>query len=80
MPAPATINRGNRVERGLHQPSLRVLRSIADALNLSSDTLLSQAGMTAGKDGADDAGSRTGAAILNDADLGAEERDALLRV
>jgi transcriptional regulator with XRE-family HTH domain len=35
----------SQVERGLHQPSLRVLRSIADALNLSSDTLLSQAGM-----------------------------------
>jgi transcriptional regulator with XRE-family HTH domain len=42
----------SQVERGLHQPSLRVLRSIADALNLSSDTLLWQAGM-AGKESAD---------------------------
>ena len=41
----------SQVERGLHQPSLRVLRSIADALNLSADTLLSQAGM-AGKENA----------------------------
>jgi transcriptional regulator with XRE-family HTH domain len=50
----------SQVERGLHQPSLRVLRSIADALNLSSDTLLSQAGM-AGKASADGTGSGPGA-------------------
>ena len=49
----------SQVERGLHQPSLRVLRSIADALNLSSDTLLSQAGM-AGKEGPDGRGSGPG--------------------
>jgi transcriptional regulator with XRE-family HTH domain len=59
----------SQVERGLHQPSLRVLRSIADALNLSSDTLLSQAGMAAGRESTDGrssgpgpgAGSGTGA-------------------
>ena len=83
------------VERGLHQPSLRVLRSIADALNLSADTLLSQAGM-AGKEGADGTGSGPGggtgaaseagagasteAAILRDPDLGPQERETLLRV
>jgi transcriptional regulator with XRE-family HTH domain len=70
----------SQVERGLHQPSLRVLRSIADALNLSADSLLSQAGMTAAKNGADDAGSRTEAAILSDPDLGSEERETLLHV
>jgi transcriptional regulator with XRE-family HTH domain len=69
----------SQVERGLHQPSLRVLRSIADALNLSSDTLLNQAGMT-GKDGAQASGSGTEAAILSDPDLGPEERETLLRV
>jgi transcriptional regulator with XRE-family HTH domain len=69
----------SQVERGLHQPSLRVLRSIADALNLSADTLLNQAGM-AGKDGATAPGSTTEAAIMSDPDLGPEERDALLRV
>jgi transcriptional regulator with XRE-family HTH domain len=85
----------SQVERGLHQPSLRVLRSIADALNLSADTLLSQAGM-AGKEGADGTGSGPGAgtgaaseagagasteaAILRDPDLGPQERETLLRV
>ena len=34
----------SQVERGLHQPSLKVLHSIADALQLSTEQLLSQAG------------------------------------
>jgi transcriptional regulator with XRE-family HTH domain len=86
----------SQVERGLHQPSLRVLRSIADALNLSSDTLLSQAGMAAGRESPDGRGSGPGsgagsgaasgaeagteAAILHDPELGPEERETLLRV
>lgn len=35
----------SQVERGLHQPSVRVLRAISDALNLSAETLLAQAGL-----------------------------------
>src|SRR6201985_2830146 len=71
----------SQVERGLHQPSLRVLRSIADALNLSADTLLAQAGMAgAGNGGEAPAGSRTEAAIRNDPELGPEEKETLLRV
>ena len=79
----------SQVERGLHQPSLRVLRSIADALNLSADTLLSQAGMAgkedaggtqAGPGSGTGAGSGTEAAILRDPDLGPQERETLLRV
>ena len=86
----------SQVERGLHQPSLRVLRSIADALNLSSDTLLSQAGMAGGRESPDGRGSGPGsgagsgaasgaeagteAAILHDPELGPEERETLLRV
>src|SRR5829696_5610529 len=34
----------SQVERGLHQPSLKVLQSIAEALQLSTDQLLSEAG------------------------------------
>lgn len=34
----------SQVERGLHQPSLKVLRSIAEALGISSQELLKQAG------------------------------------
>lgn len=33
------------VERGMHQPSERVLKLIAQALNISAETLLIQAGL-----------------------------------
>jgi len=35
----------SQVERGLHQPSIRALKAISDALNLSAETLLTQAGL-----------------------------------
>src|SRR5260370_9131329 len=38
----------SQVERGLHHPSVRVLRAISDALNLSAKTLLTQAGLIDG--------------------------------
>jgi len=46
----------SQVERGLHQPSVRVLKAISDALNLSAETMLTQAGLidamaTTGADG-----------------------------
>jgi transcriptional regulator with XRE-family HTH domain len=71
----------SQVERGLHQPSLRVLQAIAEALNIPADTLLAEAGV--GSAAADHpAGARGGteAAIRNDPDLTAEEREALLRI
>ena len=35
----------SQIERGLHEPSVRVLRAIATALNVSAETLLAQAGL-----------------------------------
>jgi len=76
----------SQVERGLHQPSLKVLRSIADALELSTEQLLIQAGWTsAGREGAraPHDGSTVGdteEAIRNDPRLTPEQRTALLRV
>ena len=35
----------SQVERGLHEPSVRVLKAISDALNVSAETLLAQAGL-----------------------------------
>jgi transcriptional regulator with XRE-family HTH domain len=75
----------SQIERGLHQPSIRVLRAIAEALNLSADTLLAQAGL---RSAAANAVARTAtgesvsteAAILADPDLTDEQRDVLLRV
>ncbi|HXZ71771.1 MAG TPA: helix-turn-helix transcriptional regulator, partial [Streptosporangiaceae bacterium] len=35
----------SQLERGLHQPSVRVLKLISDALNVSAETLLAEAGL-----------------------------------
>jgi transcriptional regulator with XRE-family HTH domain len=70
----------SQIERGLHQPSLRVLQAIAEALDIPADALLAQAGVTSPSD--QPRGSRTGteAAIRSDPDLTTEEREALLRI
>jgi transcriptional regulator with XRE-family HTH domain len=35
----------SQIERGLHQPSVRVLKALSEALNVSAETLLAQAGL-----------------------------------
>jgi transcriptional regulator with XRE-family HTH domain len=40
----------SQVERGVHQPSVRVLKAISEALNLSAETLLAQAGLFSGEE------------------------------
>jgi len=45
----------SQLERGLHEPSVRVLKSIADALNVSAETLLRQTGLINETEGPDDA-------------------------
>ena len=40
----------SQVERGLHQPSVRVLKLISEALDISAETLLEQAGLLSGQD------------------------------
>lgn len=46
----------SQIERGLHQPSMRVIKLISEALNVSAETLLTHAGMLH-QDGADRAGA-----------------------
>ena len=78
----------SQVERGLHQPSLKVLHSIADALQLSTEQLLSQAGWTRGSAEGEAATngdaavpvSSTEDAIRADPRLTPEQRTALLGV
>jgi transcriptional regulator with XRE-family HTH domain len=41
----------SQIERGLHQPSVRVLKLISEALNVSAETLLAQAGLLSGEPG-----------------------------
>jgi transcriptional regulator with XRE-family HTH domain len=67
----------SQVERGLHEPSVRVLKSIATALNVSAETLLQQAGLITDTETVDDA---TEAAIRADLRLTEAQRRALLGV
>jgi transcriptional regulator with XRE-family HTH domain len=70
----------SQIERGLHQPSLRVLRAIAEALGIPPDTLLEEAGLLTGAEPSDETQSRTEDAIRSDPALTSEEREALLRI
>jgi len=68
----------SQVERGLHDPSVRVLKSIGEALNLSAETLFEQAGLVSPTEGPrDDATER---AIRADRRLTEEQRHAMLGV
>ena len=68
----------SQVERGLHEPSVRVLRSIADALNMSAETLFEHAGLISGTEPLDD--EATEASIRADRRLTEAQRRALLSV
>jgi transcriptional regulator with XRE-family HTH domain len=71
----------SQIERGLHEPSMRVLKSIADALNVSAETLLKQAGLvTEGVDDDEQVGETTEAAIRSDRRLSEAQKRALLSV
>ena len=79
----------SQIERGLHQPSVRVLKQISDALNVSAETLMAQAGLI-DKVAAGAAGESAEAtpkpipptedAIRADERLSAEQKAALIAV
>lgn len=70
----------SQIERGLHEPSVRVVRSIAKALNVSAEELLERAGMLDDAEQSNSKEPATETAILADPDLSAEQKDALLAV
>jgi transcriptional regulator with XRE-family HTH domain len=70
----------SQIERGLHEPSVRVLKAIAEALNVSAETLLSQAGLLEEEPDGDGAQPGTEVAIRADPDLNDEQKTALLGV
>ena len=80
----------SQVERGLHEPSVRVLHAIAEALDISAETLLMQSGLVrqhAGPGGSDPSGaigrretSGTERAIRADARLSDAQKEALISV
>lgn len=76
----------SQVERGLHQPSLTVLRAIAQTLGLSTEQLLAKAGWTQPQpvdmpgDVPTDPPASTEDSIRNDPRLTDAQREALLGV
>jgi transcriptional regulator with XRE-family HTH domain len=76
----------SQIERGLHEPSVRVLKAISDALNLSAETLLAQAGLidavTGVSPNADETGqqTRTEEVIGTDERLSEDQKAALIAV
>jgi transcriptional regulator with XRE-family HTH domain len=71
----------SQVERGLHQPSVRVLKLIAEALDISAETLLEQAGLLEGHEPDDaDSSEQVNTAIRADQRLTEEQKAALIAV
>ena len=72
----------SQVERGRHDPSVRVLKLIAEALNISAETLLVQAGLLDAQDpdAAGPAAEQVTDAIRADHRLTSEQMAALIAV
>jgi transcriptional regulator with XRE-family HTH domain len=70
----------SQVERGRHQPSVRVLKLIAEALNISAETLLEQAGLLDGQRTDAAATGQVESAIRADQRLAEEQKAALIAV
>jgi transcriptional regulator with XRE-family HTH domain len=69
----------SQIERGLHEPSVRVLKAIATALNLSAESLLIQAGVLDGHEGSGEPVTVEGA-VQADPRLSDDQRAALMSV
>jgi transcriptional regulator with XRE-family HTH domain len=74
----------SQIERGLHQPSVRVIRLISEALEVSTETLLAQAGLlhrdSHGEDHAESPPPDVEAAIRRERRLTREQQNALIAV
>jgi transcriptional regulator with XRE-family HTH domain len=74
----------SQIERGLHQPSVRVIRLISEALEVSTETLLAQAGLLHRDSHADDHAKSpppdVEAAIRAERRLTQEQQNALIAV
>jgi transcriptional regulator with XRE-family HTH domain len=72
----------SELERGMHQPSVRVLKQLSDALNVSAELLLAQAGLLDRASGGAEAAADPGVehAIRSDSTLDDSQKAALLAV
>lgn len=74
----------SQIERGMHQPSVRVLKLISEALNMSAETLLAQAGLLSQAAGDPAGGAKAAEAVAEairaDQRLTEEQKAALIAV
>ena len=70
----------SQIERGLREPSEKVVDAIARNLELSAEALYEQGGRRRGKEDADEEKPAVAAAIRADPKLTARQRQALLEV
>lgn len=73
----------SQVERGLHQPSVRVLKAVSDALGISTETLFRHAGFDADRpddDAETGTSAATEAAIRADRNLSDDQKRAMIAV
>lgn len=70
----------SQIERGLHEPSVRVLKSIAQGLGLSAETLLVQAGLLETDENGGSSTPTLEEALRSDTNLTPEQKTALLAV
>src|SRR5262245_16494306 len=73
----------SQLERGMHEPSVKVLRALAGALNVRADTMLAYAGWLEQQAGGGTPKSQTTdveTAVRADPDLSPDEQDAVLAV
>ena len=70
----------SQLERGMHEPSLSVLRAVSLALDVPLASLLTRAGVLEDDDGGAPGMRETEAAILRDPELSEPHRIALLSV
>lgn len=66
----------SQIERGLRKPSADILQQIAKALRISAETLYVRAGILEEREGEEDVAM----AVLRDAQLTEEQKQALLRI
>ncbi len=70
----------SQVERGLYKPSADVLKSIANALQISAETMYTQAGLLDESTGRDESHHGFEHAVKLDPRLTVDQKEALIRI
>jgi transcriptional regulator with XRE-family HTH domain len=70
----------SQIERGLYRPSAQVLKSIAEALHLSAETIYAEAGLLDQRVAEEATTPRVEEAIRLDPQLSTEQKEALIQV